>query len=179
MLRKNGAAFWVDEHNFLSCFVCVCSIHLSNTGILTLQDLRCLPFPLKLSQASFLSPGLTLFSRRYNRAAFPPGWPWLGVVFWALQMVPELPFPFLQALSSGASKKNQKCERKTPARGVSCMSWWAWGDKKWHQMCPPVYFPEPHQCSLSSDKSPHALWMSELRIHKFQVFQDGFKKKKK
>lgn len=44
----------------LSCFVCVYWKHLSNTGGLSFQGLRCLRFHLKLSQASFLSPRLTL-----------------------------------------------------------------------------------------------------------------------
>ncbi|KAF2976989.1 hypothetical protein EK904_006532 [Melospiza melodia maxima] len=108
--QKNSAALWVDEHSFLSCFVCVYSIHLSNTGILTLQDLRCLPFPLRLSQASFL-----MLSHRY------PGQHSHRLTL-AGSSIPELPCPFLQALSSGASK-TQSCEGKTPARGVLHVIW--------------------------------------------------------
>lgn len=46
----------------LSCFVCVYGKHLSNTGGLSFQGLRFLRFHLKLSQACFLSPRLTLFT---------------------------------------------------------------------------------------------------------------------
>lgn len=142
--QKNGAAFWVDEHSFPSCSVCVYSTHLSNTGILTFQDLRCLPFPLKLSQASFLSPGLTLLSHRYT-GQHSHRLTLAGSFLWFLKMVPELPCPFLQALSSGASKK-RRCEGKTPARAVLHV---VVGMRS--QKCPPVHFPEPRQCSLSSD----------------------------
>lgn len=138
--QKNGAAFWVDEHSFLSCFVCVYSIHLSNTGILTCQDLRCLPLPSKLSQASFVSPGLALFSHRYTgqhshsltlAGSFvlsPSNGTWASLsipsslVFWSLQKTRSVRGKLLP--------------------GVSCMSWWAWGDKKMR--------PNSHQCIFQS-----------------------------
>lgn len=108
--------------------VCVYSIHLSNTGILTFQDLRCLPFPLKLSQASFLSPGLTLLSHRYT-GQHSHRLTLAGSFVWSLKKIPELPCPFLQALSSGACKTH-RCEGKTPARGVLHVIW----SQKWEQM---------------------------------------------
>lgn len=49
---------WMSTASSLALCVCVCSMHLSNTGILIFQDSRCLPFPLELSQAPFVSPVL-------------------------------------------------------------------------------------------------------------------------
>lgn len=123
MVQPSG---WMSTASSLA--LCVCIQYTCQTQEFWFSGFKVPPFSFKAQPGIFSEPWPASALPQVPRAAFPQV-TLAGSFVWSLKKIPELPCPFLQALSSGASK-TQRCEGKTPARGVLHVIW----SQKWEQM---------------------------------------------
>lgn len=124
MVQPSG---WMSTASSRALCVCVFNTPVKHRNS-DFSGFQVPPFFFKTQPGIFSEPWPDRLSHRYpgqhsHRLTLA------GSSVWSLQKIPELPCPFLQALSSGASK-TQRCEGKTPARGVLHVIW----SQKWEQM---------------------------------------------
>lgn len=104
------------------------------------------PFSFRTQSGIFSEPWTDAVLPQVHRAAFPQGF-----LFDPLKWYLSFPIHSFKPCLLEPPKNGGVRGKLLP--GVSCMSWWAWGHEN-ETKCPAEHFPEPHQCSLSSDSLP-------------------------